>query len=162
MSESASKWIWEFSLRRRKTGELAETGPLSCPERAADLCRSIDLHEREQECLFAVILDTKNCLRGVHEVSRGLTDRASAHAREVYQVAVLMGASRVVLTHNHPSGDPTPSSADIRVTHRLVEAGQIIGIELVDHVVLGDPDRGKGWFLSMRAAGLWPAASRDF
>jgi DNA repair protein RadC len=73
------------------------------------------------------------------------------HPREVFRAAILDGAGAIILAHNHPSGDPTPSSEDIRITRQLVEAGKILDIEVLDHVVVG---RGERPFLSLRESGL--------
>jgi DNA repair protein RadC len=116
---------------------VAEERP-SCtkPEEAADMIRPL-VQNATQESLFAITLDSKNKAINVHEVTRGLVDKSSSHPREVFRAAIIDNASRVVLAHNHPSGDPTPSRADLQATQKLVNAGQIIGIELLDHVIVG-------------------------
>ena len=91
-----------------------------------------------QETFFVLLLDTKNKVIGApRECTRGLLDQCPVHPREVFREAVRQSAASVLLAHNHPSGDPTPSKEDIDVTRRLVEAGKILGIRVTDHVICG-------------------------
>ena len=90
-----------------------------------------------QETFFVLTLTTKYDLIKIHAVTKGLSDRSHVHAREVFRVAILDNACAVVLCHNHPSGDPKPSSQDITITENLVKAGEILGIEVLDHVIMG-------------------------
>lgn len=106
------------------------------PEEVADMIRPL-VHDAAQERLYAIMLDSKNKAINVHEVTRGLVDRSMAHPREVFRLAITDNASRIILAHNHPSGDPMPSPTDRRATQQLVSAGAIIGIEVMDHVVVG-------------------------
>ena len=88
---------------------------------------------------FAVVyLDTRHRPIAVHDASVGTCDSAPVHPREVFGPAVMLAAAAVVVAHNHPSGDPTPSVEDRRVTERLRAAGELLGIELLDHLVIGD------------------------
>lgn len=88
---------------------------------------------------FGVLsLDAKNRLIRTRIMSVGTMNESHAHPREIYREAAIASAVKVVVFHNHPSGDPTPSSDDVLLTHRLLEAGDIMGIELADHIVLGD------------------------
>ena len=91
----------------------------------------------EAECLVALLLNTRRRVKGHHLVSIGTMDTLLVHAREVFRVAIVSSASAIVLMHNHPSGDPTPSEADIKVTRDLIRAGQLLKIEVLDHVVMG-------------------------
>ena len=124
------------------------------PQRAADYWRlHIETHpnfEPERECLVVLLLNTRFRVKGHHLVSTGLLDTLLVHPREVFRVAIIAAAHSVMLLHNHPSGDPTPSDADIRVTRDLVRAGQMLKIELLDHVVIGRPGhrslREMGYF----------------
>ena len=91
-----------------------------------------------QEAFFVLLLDTKNKVIGSPvECCRGLLDQCPVHPREVMREAVRQSAASVILAHNHPSGDPTPSKEDIDITKRLVEAGKILGIRIFDHVICG-------------------------
>jgi len=108
------------------------------------------------EKLWAVCLNRKNRLIRCVEVSSGTATGSLVHPREVFRTAIREAATSLICVHNHPSGDPTPSSADLQVTHRLREAASVIDIELTDHLILGtrvgDP-AGRG-FYSFREAGL--------
>ena len=89
------------------------------------------------ECFVVLLLNTRRRITGHHLVSIGTLDTILVHPREVFRIAVLSGAAAIVLLHNHPSGDPTPSEADIKVTRDLIRAGQLMKIEVCDHVVIG-------------------------
>ncbi len=102
----------------------------------------------ECECFATLMLNTRRRIKGHHLVSIGTLDTIIVHPREVFRAAVICGASAVVLMHNHPSGDPTPSEADIKVTRDLMRAGQLLKIEVLDHVVIG-----QGRDASMRELG---------
>jgi DNA repair protein RadC len=105
-------------------------------------------------------LNAKHRLINRHLVSLGLADTTAAHPREIFRAAIQDGASGVIVVHNHPSGDPAPSSEDLRVTRQLVEAGKIVDIRVLDHVVIGRPvdpvgdQPGRPGFLSLRESGL--------
>lgn len=104
-----------------------------------------------QEAFAVLTLNRKNRLLGRHVVTLGLADASLVHPREVFRQAILDNACSIVLAHNHPSGDPTPSAEDVRITRQLVDAGRIIGIQVIDHVVIG---RGATPLTSLREAGL--------
>jgi DNA repair protein RadC len=91
------------------------------------------------ECFIVLLLNTRKRVKGHHLVSIGTMDTILVHPREVFSVAIAMKAAAIVLIHNHPSGDPTPSEADIKVTRDLIRAGQLLKIEVTDHVVMGNP-----------------------
>lgn len=101
------------------------------------------------ECFAALLLNVRNRIRGHHIVSFGGLNETMAHPREVFRAAVIGAAWGVVLMHNHPSGDPTPSDADRRVTLRLKEAGEILQIQVIDHIIVGHPGH-----LSFRETGV--------
>jgi DNA repair protein RadC len=108
-----------------------------------------------QECFMVILLDTKNKVIGAPvECTRGLLDQCLLHPREVFREAVRQSAASVILAHNHPSGDPTPSKEDIDITRRLVEAGNILGIRVVDHVICGRPSDMTPGFVSLREKNL--------
>ena len=119
-----------------------------------------DIANLAQESMHVLTLTTRNGLLNRHMVSLGLLESAPVHPREVFRAAIQDGAAAVVLIHNHPSGDPTPSVEDLRVTRQLIEAGTILGIQVVDHVIVGrvqpsgpgEPQRNP--WLSIREAGL--------
>ena len=95
-------------------------------------------------------LNAKNQVLDRILVSLGLVDASLVHPREVFRGAIVAGASALVLVHNHPSGDPTPSAEDVRVTRQLVEAGEILDIKVLDHVIIGQPCAGGQGWCSMR------------
>ena len=92
--------------------------------------------DREQFCTF--FLDTKGALIGAHIVSIGTLDSSLIHPREVFKAAIVAGAASIIIVHNHPSGNTQPSEEDILITCRLRDAGRIIGIPVVDHVIVGE------------------------
>ncbi len=100
------------------------------------------------EKFWVLCLDRKNKLIKLEEITKGIADASLVHPREVFQAAIRRGASAVIAAHNHPSGDPTPSAADLQVTRRLREASKVVEIDLLDHVIIGDPSvdpRGLGY-----------------
>ena len=102
-----------------------------------------------------ISLDSKNGLINRVMVSLGLVDSSLVHPREVFRTAIGDSASAIALAHNHPSGDTTPSAEDLRITRQLIEAGKIVGINVIDHVVLGRVRGNTGpAFLSIRESGL--------
>jgi DNA repair protein RadC len=116
---------------------------------AREICK--DLENVAQESMHVLTLDGKNKLLNRHMVSLGTVDCVMVHPREVFRAAILDSASAVVIVHNHPSGDPAPSPEDLRITKQLVAAGRIVGIQVIDHVIIG---RGATPFQSLREDGL--------
>lgn len=94
-----------------------------------------DLHQEE---FHALLLDGRHCVLRAFLVTRGVLDSSLVHPREVFRTAIVERAAALILVHNHPSGDPTPSPEDRRVTRQLVEAGKTVGIPVLDHVIVGD------------------------
>jgi len=126
-----------FTLARRMAAELrAESPLLDSPERIADLLRE-DARGYEVEHFLVLLLNTRRRLIRVERISQGTLDAIHVHAREVFKHAISANAAAIVLVHNHPSGDPTPSEADIKVTRDLIRAGQLLKIDVLDHVILG-------------------------
>lgn len=106
------------------------------PEDAAHAIQKEIAYE-DREVFFVVCLNTKNHVVALHRASIGSLNAAIIHPREVFKAAILNNAASIIVAHQHPSFDPTPSPEDIEVTKRLVEAGQILGIEVLDHLVIG-------------------------
>ncbi len=98
----------------------------------------IRANEYAEENLWLITLNTKNNITGIFTVSTGSLSASIVHPREVFKRAVLQNAASIIICHNHPSGDPAPSQEDISITKRIYEAGKILGIELLDHVIIGD------------------------
>jgi DNA repair protein RadC len=92
----------------------------------------------KKEYFKIIILDTKNQIISIENISIGNLNSSIVHPREVFNIAIKRSANSVILVHNHPSGDPTPSTEDINITHRLIDAGNIIGIKVLDHIIIGD------------------------
>ena len=93
-------------------------------------------HDREE--FVIILLDVKNKMTAIHSVSVGSLSVSIVHPREVFKMAILGNASAILLCHNHPSGDSTPSPEDIDITKRLVAAGELLGIKILDHIIIGD------------------------
>ena len=100
------------------------------------------------ETAMMLALDTKNKVIGIFEISRGSLNASIIHPRDIFQRAILVNAASVILVHNHPSGDPTPSPEDIALTKKLVEAGRVMDISVLDHVIVGE-----GSFVSLKERG---------
>ena len=100
------------------------------------------LKDEKQEHFYILMLSTKNHIIGEHLVSKGVLDAAILQPREVCRPAIKNAASRIIILHNHPSGDPTPSNEDLEVTKKLMDAGKMVNIQLLDHVIIGD---NKWW-----------------
>jgi|ERR1043166_1713337 proteasome lid subunit RPN8/RPN11 len=98
---------------------------------------------QECECFVVLLLNTRRRVKGHQLVSIGTLDTILVHPREVFKIAVAVSAAAVVLAHNHPSGDPTPSEADIKVTRDLIRAGQLLKIDVLDHVIMGTSARSS-------------------
>jgi DNA repair protein RadC len=141
--------------RRMMKHPDTEAPLLNRPEFIADYLAPI-AKGLEVEKFWVLCLNRKNRLKKLVEVTSGTATASLVHPREAFRVAIQHGATAIVCAHNHPSGDPSPSSADISVTRRLREAAQAIDIELFDHIILGDKTAdptGQG-FYSFRQAGL--------
>jgi DNA repair protein RadC len=108
------------------------------------------LKGKRKEYFLTLLLDTRNQLIKVAEISIGSLDTSIVHPREVFREAISASAASVILAHNHPSGDPEASEDDIRLTKKLVEAGEIIGIDVLDHIIIGDKNH-----LSLKREGLF-------
>lgn len=146
----AARLLSSLELTRRVAVRTCGSRPVvSCAEDVARICAP-QLRGCDREHFWALALNTKNQLLRTVEVSVGSLNASIVHPRELFKEAVRLSAASVVVVHNHPSGDPTPSGADIQLTRRLVKAGDVLGIEVLDHVVLGD----AGEHASLRDLGL--------
>ena len=145
-----------FTLARKMAAEMRAEAPLlDTPERIADLLRE-ESRPQDVEQFRVVLLNTRRRLIGLETISQGTLDTLLVHPREVFKRAIAANASAVVLVHNHPSGDPTPSEADIKVTRDLIRAGQLLKIEVLDHVIIGrrTTERQKD-YVSLRELGYF-------
>jgi len=136
--------------RRLARGRIAEREPMDRPAAVASYL-ALRYAVLDQEVLGALYLDTRNRLVGEREIFRGALARAVAEPRRILREGLLLGAAGSIVFHTHPSGDPTPSAEDLAFTRRLSEAGEAVGIRLVDHLVLGSPGR----WCSLRERGGW-------
>ena len=136
--DKAVTLVAAFTLARRLVKEVhAEAPLLDTPEAVAARMRE-DTRLREAETFQVLMLNTRRRLIGEPvKISDGTLDTILVHPREVFKPAIAASAAALVLVHNHPSGDPTPSEADIKVTRDLIRAGQLLKIEVLDHVILG-------------------------
>jgi DNA repair protein RadC len=154
--DKAVTLVAAFTLARLMAREIHhESATLDTPERIADLLRE-ENRRHKVELFQVVLLNTRRKLIRIEQVSQGTLDTILVHPREVFKGAIAANAAAVVLAHNHPSGDPTPSEADIKVTRDLIRAGQLLKIEVLDHVIFGraTPDRPKD-YLSLRELGYF-------
>ncbi|HVS02812.1 MAG TPA: DNA repair protein RadC [Thermoanaerobaculia bacterium] len=136
--------------RRIARADLPEKLPLGHPEAVARYLL-LRYAERDQEVMGALFLDVRNRLLGERELFRGTLSRAAVEPRAVFKHALLATAAGVLLFHTHPSGDPSPSAEDLAFTRRMADAGELIGIRLLDHLVLGSANR----WVSLRRRGGW-------
>ncbi len=143
------KAAFELTSRIEGYQESGKKETVKTPEDVVALVRS-RLRSKKKEYFLALLLDTRNQLIRVAEISVGSLDSSIVHPREVFKEAVSASAASVLFAHNHPSGDPEASEDDINLTKRLVEAGEIMGIDVLDHVIIGD--RG---YLSLKREGLF-------
>ena len=121
----------------------------------ADFLLKTETARLDQEVFWVLLLDQKYRLRRAPEaVTKGILDASFAHPREVFREAIRMAAAAIIVAHNHPSGDPTPSAEDVRATRQLVETGKIVGIQLLDHIVVGGKRPHPAPYVSLREAGL--------
>ena len=125
---------------------------ISSPEDAAEIAAKFFEDMSSDREIFAVmLLNTKNRVIGINVVSVGSLTASVVHPREVFKAACLANAANIILTHNHPSGDPAPSKEDISITSRLVQAGRLMDIPVLDHIVIGD---NTGRSISFKANNL--------
>ena len=142
--------FYKVKMVRESTTKYGDTAMRS-PDEIAKLAHDVlELHEAAEENFVVVCLNTKNKIAGIHTVSIGTLNSSLVHPREVFKAAILNNASGIILLHNHPSGDPEPSREDIETTQRLITAGTILGIKVVDHVVVGENHR----YISFKEQGL--------
>lgn len=145
-----------FLLAKRLTREAYPESPLmDQPENIANYLRE-ENRPYTVENFQIVFLNTRRRMIGVQNISQGTLDSVHVHPREIFAAALAKRASAIVLVHNHPSGDPTPSEADIRVTRDLIRAGQLMKIEVLDHVILGKrSDERPRDYVSLRECGYF-------
>lgn len=139
---------YKTKLTENKRVELEKEISMNCPDLVSVIRSPEDataigkgfmrIHENPEEYMYMICMNTKNRIIGVFEISHGNVNSSIVGTREIFQKALLANAVSIILMHNHPSGDPKPSREDIEVTKRIVEAGKIIGIQVLDHIIVGD------------------------
>lgn len=134
--------------KRFKSYKDGDTYKIINPKDAADYVIE-DMRNLEEEHLKVILLNTKNIVISVQDVSIGSLNSSIVHPREVFRNAIRKSSASIIVCHNHPSGDPNPSTEDINITKRLKECGKILGIELLDHIIIGD-----GVYISLKEKGI--------
>lgn len=132
--------VYTVELVKEKGGLYdLESTQIKSPQHAADIINAVlSLNTKPKEYFAILTLSTKNKVLGVHTIHIGSLNASIVHPREVFQPAILNNAASIIAFHNHPSGVLVPSPEDIEVTERLHEAGKILGIEVLDHIIIGD------------------------
>ncbi|MFC2008168.1 DNA repair protein RadC [Chloroflexota bacterium] len=143
------KAAFELANRLDSYSQAGDRPPMKTPDDVASLVMG-RLKDKKKEYFLALFLDTRNQLIKVSEISIGSLDSSIVHPREVFKEAISASAASVIFVHNHPSGDPEASEDDIKLTKRLAEAGEIMGIDVLDHVIIGDNK-----YLSLKGKGLF-------
>ncbi len=146
---SQIKAAFELANRIENSPVSDYQSPVKTPEDAANLVKN-KLKGKKKEYFLVILLDTRGYLIKISEVSVGSLDTSIVHPREVFKEAITASAASVIFVHNHPSGDTQPSEDDIKLTKRLSETGEIMGIEVLDHVIIGDNKH-----LSLKREGLF-------
>lgn len=133
--------LYNYKIVREKS-EIYYDGrkSLNTAEEAVDMFNKYykENYDLDKEHFSVIMVDSKNKIIGINLVSMGTLNQSLVHPREVFRSALMASANSIFLCHNHPSGDPTPSKEDIAVTKRLVESGKLLGINVLDHIILGD------------------------
>lgn len=111
---------------------------ISSPKKVDDFVRNVlKLNQMTEEYLYMIACNTKTEILGIFEISHGSVNEAYVSPREIYMKALLIGASVIILIHNHPSQDTAPSEADLLITERIKKGGMLLGVELMDHIIIG-------------------------
>jgi DNA repair protein RadC len=139
---------FRISLTREPGVTLVERPSMEAPAQAAPILRQY-IGEIDREVFVLAMLTVRHRVLGLHTVSVGCLTASLVHPREVFKPAILSGSAALVIAHNHPSGDPEPSAEDLALTRRLAAAGSLLGIEVLDHLVIGEAGR----FVSLRERG---------
>jgi len=143
------KAAFELANRLEGYAEVGEKPLLKTPDDVVGLVRG-RLRDQKKEHFLALLLDTRGRLIKIAEISVGSLDTSIVHPREVFKEAISASAASVIFVHNHPSGESEASEDDIELTKRLAEAGEIVGIEVLDHIIIGDNNSR-----SLKRAGLF-------
>jgi DNA repair protein RadC len=142
-----------FQLGQRLANERLSRQKVDSPELVYELMGP-ELRALHKESLRVILLDTRYHLISTTEISLGSVNESIAHPRDVFRPAVVASAYAVIVVHNHPSGDPSPSQSDHSLTRRLAEAAELLQIKLLDHVIIGAPAEGRQPYFSFKEAGV--------
>jgi DNA repair protein RadC len=142
-----------FALGERLAREILGNEKLDSPERVYQLLGP-EMRQLRKESLRVVLLDTRYRLIRVEQVSQGSVNESIAHPRDIFHPAVAAAAFAVIVVHNHPSGDASPSQTDHSLTRRLAEAAELLQIKLLDHIIIGEPLEGRPGYFSFKEAGI--------
>ncbi|NLM34240.1 MAG: DNA repair protein RadC [Clostridiales bacterium] len=134
--------------KRFRSYKSGEEYTISSPSAVADFVME-SMRTLKQEVLKVILVNTKNKVILIKDVSVGSLNTSIVHPREVFAEAIKRNAASIIICHNHPSGDPTPSNEDINITHRLKECGKLVGIQVLDHIIIGN-----GSYVSMKEKGI--------
>jgi DNA repair protein RadC len=149
----AIQLVAAFGLGQRLANERLSRQKLDSPELVHDLVAA-EMRTLHKESLRVILLDTRYHLLRMEEVSLGSVNESIAHPRDVFRPAVISSAYAVIVVHNHPSGDPSPSQSDHSLTRRLAEAAELLQIKLLDHIIIGAPAEGRLPYFSFKEAGV--------
>ena len=149
----AIQLVAAFGLGQRLASERLSRQKLDSPELVHDLVAA-EMRTLHKESLRVILLDTRYHLLRMEEVSLGSVNESIAHPRDVFRPAVISSAYAVIVVHNHPSGDPSPSQSDHSLTRRLAEAAELLQIKLLDHIIIGAPAEGRLPYFSFKEAGV--------
>ncbi len=149
----ALQLVAAFGLGQRLANERLLRQKLDSPELVYELMAT-EMRALHKESLRVILLDTRYHHLATEEVSRGSVNESIAHPRDVFRPAMLASAYAVIVVHNHPSGDPSPSQSDHSLTRRLAEAAELLQIKLLDHVIIGAPAEGRQSYFSFKEAGV--------
>ena len=142
-----------FDLGRRLARETLTREKIDSPDVVYALLAP-EMRALHKESLRVILLDTRYHLLRIHEVSVGSVNESIAHPRDVFRPAVISSAYAVIVAHNHPSGDPSPSQSDHSLTRRLAEAAELLQIKLLDHIIIGSPAEGRAPYFSFKESGV--------
>ena len=145
---TAVTFVREVSLRYRRPRRVGALNPITAPEKAAEFMRRL-MPDNVREHFLALFLDGRNAVASYYVAATGTANSCPVGIREVYQAAILAGAVGIIIGHNHPSGETTASQQDKEVTSRFRDAGTLLGIPLLDHLIIG-----SNGFYSFREIGL--------
>jgi len=149
----AVQLVAAFGLGQRLARETLSNQKIDSPELVNELVGA-EMRMLRKESLRVILLDTRYHLIRIQEVSTGSVNESIAHPREIFHPAVASSAYAVIVVHNHPSGETSPSQADHSLTRRLAEAAELLQIKLLDHIIIGAPANGSGGYFSFKEAGV--------